>query len=63
MNLLLTALVGLGTSFVGSFTCFVLWVHFDFDARWEKRKYEHHAEKLRREELRDAEKQLDKWWE
>lgn len=50
MRVLAEALISLGTSFVGSFLCFVLWVHFDFDSRWEHRKYMHHAEKLRREE-------------
>ena len=42
------ASVGIGviTSFFGSFLCFVLWVHFDFDGRWEQRKYARHTRML-----------------
>lgn len=50
MNVLIVAGISTITSFIGSFLCFVLWVHFDLDARYEARKYARHAEHMRRAE-------------
>lgn len=56
-QILLTAALGLGSSFIGSFLCFVIWVHFELDQHWEERKYTHHAKKLETNE-RLAKKRL-----
>lgn len=48
MILVYTAITGIVTSFVGSFACFVIWVHFDFDSRWEDRKERHRLRDLQR---------------
>jgi hypothetical protein len=56
-------LVGLGsgilTSFLGSFGSFIIWVHFDFEERWEARKYRRHAAKLKAAEPRHGIHYLD----
>jgi hypothetical protein len=49
-NVLIVVALSTITSFIGSFLCFVLWVHFDLDARYEARKYERHAAHMRRAE-------------
>lgn len=36
------------TSFVGSFLCFMLWVHFDLEHYWEEQKYARKRERLRK---------------
>lgn len=46
--MLITALISLITSFVGSFLCFILWVHFDLEERWQARKEVHELRELRR---------------
>jgi hypothetical protein len=45
---LLTLLGSLVTSFIGSFACFIIWVHFDFDSRWEDRKERNRIADIRR---------------
>lgn len=45
MNVLIAAGIGTITSFIGSMAAFVLWVHFDLNARWEERKYRRYLER------------------
>lgn len=47
-TIIISLLGSLVTSFIGSFACFVIWVHFDFDSRWEDRKERNNLRDIRR---------------
>lgn len=45
---MLNDLLQLIISFAGSFLCFVLWVHYDFDHRWRDRRALHKLREIER---------------
>ena len=51
MEIFLAFFLGLVSSFIGSFLCFVIWVHYDFEDRWENRKYQRHVRSQQPESL------------
>ena len=51
----MTFLLGVGSSFIGSFLAFVLWVHFHLDDLWEARKQRVAERRYRRSRARSEE--------
>lgn len=49
-DFLITAAIGLSASFLGSFLCFVIWIHFHLEQHWHARHKRLEANRWKRSE-------------